>query len=441
MTSSLEDEVRRVLASMESEEPNEKEQERPGTTERETEPEETIHIHYFPDAIVILKEGEETPQPHHVVETTLAQTKKPPVFIGYAICALYLFLILSCIAFQEYEILNPPIATVTIIPKSQTVSLTGTLQLGRLLNPITLSQSQTVPTTGKGHQDAKAATGFITFYNGLFTSQTIQAGMFLTGTDGIQVVTDQQADIPAGNPPSYGQVTVSAHAINPGVRGNIPAYDINQACCSNAVLAKNTQPFSGGADERDFQTATKADIARVATPLKTALAHSTQGALQGQVKEREQLYILPCSPIVSSDHQIGEEARHITVTSSLTCSAIAYDTQALETKATKLLTSQALTKLGSGYSLVGTIRVTVLQATQTHNTPTLVLSFTGVWVYAISNREQQRIKRLITGETYQQAMHILHSLQGIEKVSIVWDENTKLPKDSRYIHLALIAEI
>ncbi len=407
MTSSLEEEVRRVLASMESEKPNEKEQERPGTTERETEPEETIHIHYFPDAIVILKEGEETPQPHNVVETTLAQTKKPPVFIGYEICVLYLFLILSCI----------------------------------VLNPITLSQSQTVPTTGKGHQDAKAATGFITFYNGLFTSQTIQAGTFLTGTDGIQVVTDQQADIPAGNPPSYGQVTVSAHAINPGVRGNIPAYDIDQACCSNAVLAKNTQPFSEGADERDFQTVTKADIARVATPLKTALAHSTQGALQGQVKEREQLYILPCSPIVSSDHQIGEEARHITVTSSLTCSAIAYDTQALETKATKLLTSQALTKLGSGYSLVGTIRVTVLQATQTHNTPTLVLSFTGVWVYAISNREQQRIKRLITGETYQQAMHILHSLQGIEKVSIVWDENTKLPKDSRYIHLALIAEI
>jgi hypothetical protein len=76
MTSSLEDEVRRIVASMESEEQHNQEQETPGTTEQEKEPDETIHIHYFPDAIVILKEDEETPQPHNAVETTLTQTKK-----------------------------------------------------------------------------------------------------------------------------------------------------------------------------------------------------------------------------------------------------------------------------------------------------------------------------------------------------------------------------
>src|SRR6266581_6509134 len=117
MTSSLEDEVRRVLASMESEKPNEKEQERPGTTERDTQPEETIHIHYFPDAIVILKEGEETPQPEQVVDSALVKHKAD--YMAFIPVCEFLLLLFSTLAFQFYCIENPPIATVTIIPKSQ----------------------------------------------------------------------------------------------------------------------------------------------------------------------------------------------------------------------------------------------------------------------------------------------------------------------------------
>jgi hypothetical protein len=106
---------------------------------------------------------------------------------------------------------------VTIIPKSQTVTLTGSLQLGRVLQPLTISQSQTTPTTGKGHQDAKQAQGAITFYNGQFSSQTISQGTIFTGSSGVQIITDQEAVVPATNPPIFGQVTISAHAINPGV--------------------------------------------------------------------------------------------------------------------------------------------------------------------------------------------------------------------------------
>src|SRR6266566_4147250 len=134
MTNKLEDEVRRIVASMDNEEPNDKEQKAPRDTEQEPEPEETIHIHYFPDAIVILKEDEHTAQ---VVDSAPLTPQKISFIPAYAICAFYLFLILSCIAFQFYMILNPPLATITIIPKSQTVTLNVTLQLGRLLQPIT----------------------------------------------------------------------------------------------------------------------------------------------------------------------------------------------------------------------------------------------------------------------------------------------------------------
>src|SRR5712691_1109000 len=114
MTNSLEDEIQRIVESM-NDKQNSQEQETTGTNEQEKEPDETIHIHYFPDAIVILKEIDETPQPDNAVETTLVKTKQPPVFIAYATVLFYLFLIFSCIAFQIYCIFNPPGATISIL--------------------------------------------------------------------------------------------------------------------------------------------------------------------------------------------------------------------------------------------------------------------------------------------------------------------------------------
>jgi hypothetical protein len=110
-----------------------------------------------------------------------------------------------------------PSATVTLIPVEKTVSLTIAIQVHvRALAPLTLMQATTAPATGKLHQDAMRAAGTITFYNGLLSGQTIAAGTVLTGSDGVEIVTDQTAHIPAGTPPVYGQTTVSAHAVLAG---------------------------------------------------------------------------------------------------------------------------------------------------------------------------------------------------------------------------------
>src|SRR6266568_4452924 len=61
MHETLEEEVRRIVANMENEQ-NEQHQETPEPTEQEQQSIDTIHIHYFPDAIVILKEDENTAQ-------------------------------------------------------------------------------------------------------------------------------------------------------------------------------------------------------------------------------------------------------------------------------------------------------------------------------------------------------------------------------------------
>ena len=104
------------------------------------------------------------------------------------------------------------------------------------MSPLAPSQvgcSHDEPDTGQDGPDdgyrppsAQPGRGRVTFYNAAPSVQTIAAGTLLTGKDGVEVVTDQDAVIPAGTLATNGQVTVAAHAVNLGPSGNIAAQDI-----------------------------------------------------------------------------------------------------------------------------------------------------------------------------------------------------------------------
>jgi len=417
-----------------------------GTGEKDDEPDgeerEIIHVYPVAGGGVLFTR---TPIEDEDTEPIYTQPPKnvlDPVVIG--VLFLSVLIPLSCIIFQLYIFFNPPIATIIIIPKSQQVTVTGTLQLGRILSPITISQEAETQATGKGHQDARQAQGYITFYNGLFSQQTVAAGTILTGNSGEQIATEQDANIPPESqsiPPMLGQATVSAHAVTPGSNGNIPAGDINQPCCETAIKAVNTTSFSGGQDERDFRTVTKIDIATIAATLKTSLVQSMQGALTGQLKSNESFVALPCTPTTTADHQTGQEATQVKVTVSETCSAVAYNSLQVETRAMQLLIIQEEKKLGTGYSELGDPQVSVTTASAQNKKVVVSFNAQGLWVYALATQEQQYIKKLIAGKTKENAMQLLSALPGIERASIQWSDDTKLPKDTLYIHLVIIAGI
>jgi VCBS repeat-containing protein len=443
----LEAEIRDVLAKVE----NEDQQSQDTTTEQD----QVKDIYVF---VVRETEGEEEDQTQ-VVESELQpaathidsapvpvtpKLTKISLLPAYAICSLFLILIFSTIAFQMYCLFNPPIATITIFPTSQTMTLNATLQLGRLLQPITISQSQTVPTTGKGHQDARAATGYITFYNGLSLQQTVIAGTVLTGKDGLQIETTQDATIPAADttttPPTDGYVTVSAQSLQTGVKGNIAAYDVSDVF-SSSITVKNLTVFTGGQDERNYHYVTRSDVTKTASPLQSSLHISMQGALQSQLQPSEQLSILPCSPTITPNHNVGDEAIQVKVTVSETCSAVAYNSQELQSKAIQLLTAQAYNKLGTGYSLFDGVTVKPVHTATTHNLVFLSIQATGTWIYGLSQAAQERIKYLLAGKNKDQAMKLLAALPGIEKGSISisgFTDGMILPKNSRYIHIILL---
>ena len=113
---------------------------------------------------------------------------------------------------------------------------------GYALAPVSKTIKVTDIATGKQYVPATTATGSITFYNGEIYTQIIPFGTVLKGSDAIAVVTDEQAVIPPAaqtTPPTYGQVSVLAHALTRGAVGNIRAGNINEACCVTSVIAQN----------------------------------------------------------------------------------------------------------------------------------------------------------------------------------------------------------
>jgi hypothetical protein len=373
----------------------------------------------------------------------------------YWIASVVVVLLLMLIACQVLLTFLTPTPTITLAPIVRVLSTTATMVAApgattrnhipaRQLTPLTLIQSTTAVATGKGHQDAEAAMGTITFFNGLFTSQTIAAGTTLTGSDGVQIVTDQLAVIPAASastPPTYGQVTVSAHALYPGPQGNIDVRDINQACCLPSVLAQNVNAFRGGQVERDYTVVTSKDIDRGVAGLMTTLIQSAQAAFTAQLMTNDALVIPDCKRTVTADHQAGAEAAAVTVRVSEQCTAIAFDAAALRERATRMFTYELVRREGIHYRLVGAVQVSVLHARfidQKRGVASLTVHIEGTWMYQFSQRELQRIRQLVAGKTPPQALRILLGLPGIQRATIEGlGENRSLPKDSSRIKVRI----
>jgi len=214
--------------------------------------------------------------------------------------------------------LHPLTATVSILA-SQQAALPGT----RFLNPITLSQSQAGPTTGRGYEAAKTAVGTVTFYNGLFTAQLIPQGTVFTGSDGIQVQTNADISVPAGSPPIYGQASVFAHALLPGEPGNIQAGDINTVI-GDGVLVKNLGAFYGGKNARTYHTVTADDINTLATAVEANSHNNVMTNFERQLQAGEVLATPQCHFKSLYSHKIGAETNQVTVTVRAICKASAY---------------------------------------------------------------------------------------------------------------------
>jgi hypothetical protein len=396
-----------------------------------------------------------TPAPQQEADHQLESTGRRDVNILLAL-ALVLCLTLGVLNLLIYLPIMLASATVTIIPTSRQIATTRTVTIvssnanavhqqvpGRLLDTITLTQAKTVAATGTGHQQAQAAHGFITFYNALPVPQTMPAGELLTGANGVEVVTVQNAVIPAGTLTTNGQVTVPAQAVNVGPQGNIRAGDIYGKCCRDNVFVSNG-PFHGGQDARSYQMVTRQDISSAASSLKTSLDQSVLAALKQQVQPDESLITpVPCSATVTPDHQVGSETTQVKVVVSETCTGEVYTTSALHDLLMQTMIQQAIKQVGNGYSLIGDLQTSITRATMNTRQETMILQVKVIstWMYQFSQMQQDKIKLAIRGKSKEEATALLLHMPGIQTVSIRISNSNALPTDVQHIHLHVVIRL
>ncbi len=476
MQRSIEEEVSQFLATLDqkntggrSSPPSQKDQ------EQYTDPEETYHIYPIDGGLVILKEDpaqeygtgtvvdslttdrqnipSELPETAAPAPANATQEKNGGVSASFFF-AIFLALLIpvGVLLLDLALILNPPTATITIVPVTHNLTTTQTLQitsspktpnqiLGQVFSPLSITQSVTVPATGHAHQDAKAATGTLTFYNLSLTAQTVEAGTQITGEDGTQIVTDQAAIIPPASqtiPPTYGQVSTSAHALNSGPQGNIQRGDIN-GTYGQSILVQNPVSFTGGVAARDFTIATKSDISNATNSLVQELTQNAQAALNTKLQAGIGL-IFSCSNTTHPDHRIGQEATQIAITGSVTCLEASYDISSLQKSIARILNNKAQEKFGPGYTLFSQAQIEKIHAQILGNQAYIQIRGTGVSFYQIGKLSLTELKKSLAGKTEAKAHAYLTSLPWVSQVNIsgLYDDQTRLPTDTNRIKMAFI---
>jgi hypothetical protein len=338
-------------------------------------------------------------------------------------------------------------ATVTITPASMdlknayTISVvTGTPdasqnQVGgaRILSTATSSYVQTVNATGQGTIPGTQASGTLRVENHSLSTITLNAGMVIPNQYPLMI--HMQLDQTVTLLP-HGYVDyIPAHVVEVGTIGNLPGSccgfgpdDFQNQCDSIHNCGPpdwdifNDSAFTGGTDPQTYTAVQQSDINGAASTLEQANSPNAQQVLQPQVQANEQFIGTPqCKPKVTSDHVAGDQATSVTVTVSFTCTGEVYNPQPAQAMASQLLTTQASTNPGPGYTLVGNIAALVTGAAVSsvnQGTVMLTINAEGVWVYQFSSAQTQALAKAIAGKKKQDVQAFLLKQKGIAKVLI-----------------------
>ncbi len=380
-------------------------------------------------------------KPEIIEETVEAEIEEvaPPPFYKRPISWKWGILLCSCLL-----VVSTIIATVLIMQ----FSATATIDITLVKKPVSFQQTFDVPTirqfvdinkslsqtakaTGTGHQDATYATGLVTLYNALPSPQEVPQGQLLIGTDGIHIITDQDAYIPAGTLSVNGQTTVTAHVTTLGSQGNIHAGDISGACCRDYVFARNSQ-FSGGQDARDFAVVNKIDVDTLVKSISSQIDEQVSLDFAKQILPTETMTPPLCSQSIVPTPNVGQEATTITVSITKTCSAASYSQVIFMEQVQKQLQNI----VGKNYSPVGNPQVKIVNTSVKENSVKISALVNGTMIYHFRKADMDALKRRVAGKSKEQVGQIILKWQDIQLVGIQLQYNQgSLPSDPERIQV------
>ncbi len=295
--------------------------------------------------------------------------------------------------------------------------------------------------TGTGHKQTLpvAASGKLTFINTSLAAFTVSSGTVIGARNGISVITDQPAMIPAGvlqgTTLSAGSISVSAHATTAGTAGNLDQGMINKTCCSagNSILVRNDAAFIGGMDPQNYTFVQQGDVDMAATPIERALSQSASISFKRLLKPNEQLVGDPtCNSSVQVDPAtVGDKGHNIastTISVTAKCTGVTYDQGGAQAIAKDRLQKKANLDPGQGYALVGNIAADVSVSKVNAGSISLLVNAKGIWAYQFDTAKQQALARQLVGKKVSDAQTFLNSQRGINNAKIEAKGDT-LPTD------------
>ncbi len=233
-----------------------------------------------------------------------------------------------------------------------------------------------------------------------------------------------------------GSVSVRGVAVNARSRWQYTSNLIlHGTCCgSSNILVRNTTSFSGGRDPIPNSVITQNDINSASNNLISTLKPSAQTALQQKIQANEQVVngSIKCTPNVTADHRVGDQAKTVTVTGRVTCTEEAYDQKAALDIASTALKAEAVKNPGAGYALVGAVVTSITSATviDVKNTVSLVILAQGEWVYQFTDAIQTGIKNKLAKESQSAAQADLLKTPGVLSATISISSGTTMPDAS-----------
>ncbi len=244
----------------------------------------------------------------------------------------------------------------------------------------------------------------------------------------------------------YWIVTVSAHALQVGSRGNIAVLDIDGLCCAAGVAVKNTAGFRGGQDAQTYPTVRQVDIDGLVRPLLDTLTQGATFGVRSQLRPQEWMVALPaCVPAIRADHAVGSRATEVTVTVKVACQSEVFDQHAASRRAAISFTQEVSAALGANCALVSQITTTLVGVTVTdtkRGTLALSIQAEGVWVYQWNLMRLQALAKRIAGARKQDALALLQSLEGVQAANMLLSgsECVMLPADPSRIIITVGGE-
>jgi serine/threonine protein kinase len=310
--------------------------------------------------------------------------------------------------------------------------------------PASLLQSNatndnTASTTGNTTIGGSVAHGQLFVTNNSLQNYTIQSGQIFRTKDGTEIRADETATIPHSFIGQQSSKYISASAVKPGTKGNIPAHAVNISLAHN-VFIQNLASFAGGTDAYAARTVTQSDIDLLTTSLTDKLKTQIAKQLKSQLSTDQRQIGDPKYTVSSqSNAQPGTVADHVRVTVTVRASQLVYKPSDIQLIGKTLLV-QVVRNHNSQYQQKGNLEVSNPKVTQ-NDTTTAIMNVTigGSWFYQFNTQQIQQWKDTIKGMTLDQAKtYLLRQSSHIQTVNInLPGEDTKLPITTDRIQITI----